>query len=302
MREGNAAAICRRWAGLLRGERLSAVAVPGARGRPGLGRPAYLLDARVAETPDHTKDFGLEWTALYDAYRFDRPRHYEQFLRLGVTPEAVRGAAVLDAGMGLGRLSEIALGEARVVVGCDLSESVATAATFIHADHFVPIRASIADLPLADAAFDFVFSWGVVHHCPEPEAVLDELWRVVKPGGTLAVWVYGEGPGNRLRSYFNWHLKDLSAHEMLGIADALTNVAHMLQLTAPTVLNAFLREQCFAVKNTKEYTRLNLYDGLGPDYHHLIGKDRFAAWGGTKGIRPEFRDDPPLTAIFRKPG
>lgn len=265
------------------------------------GQYAFLKDTRLSEITAHTDDFGMQWTELFDDYRHDRYKHLEQFMRLGIAPADLAGKSVLDGGMGLGRLSEIALGAADLVVGCDLSAAVHTAARFIDHDRFVPVQASIADLPFTDGAFDVVFSWGVVHHCPDPLAALDEMWRVLKPGGTMAVWVYDNSPAYRRRSFINWHLKDFDRHDMLELANGLTAVAHTLQLTSDNVMRMLAGELCFSVKGSKEYTRHILYDGLGPDFHHLITKEAFSAWAATKGVGVNFREAMPLTAIFAKP-
>jgi len=45
-------------------------------------------------------------------------------------------------------------------------------------------------LPFADGAFDFVWSWGVVHHSEHTERALAEIARVLRPGGRLALMVY----------------------------------------------------------------------------------------------------------------
>ena len=83
----------------------------------------------------------------------------------------------------------------------------------------------------------------------------------------------------------NWFLKRaLLAHyfshldhgEMLEVADVLADTAHALQLTSPTYLNMFASDLNFSVKNTKQYTRHLLYDGLGPDYHFLLDHEWFA--------------------------
>ena len=42
-------------------------------------------------------------------------------------------------------------------------------------------------LPEPDATYHAVMSNSIVHHIPEPRAVLHELWRVLKPGGVLFV-------------------------------------------------------------------------------------------------------------------
>jgi SAM-dependent methyltransferase len=39
--------------------------------------------------------------------------------------------------------------------------------------------------------FDLVYSIGVLHHLPDPQEGFRSLVRYVRPGGTIAVWVYG---------------------------------------------------------------------------------------------------------------
>ena len=49
---------------------------------------------------------------------------------------------------------------------------------------------------MANESVDVVVCLGVLHHLENPEAGLEELWRVLKPGGTLCLWVYArEGNG-----------------------------------------------------------------------------------------------------------
>lgn len=109
---------------------------------------------------------------------------------MGVPP----GATVLDAGCGpgehrirvarLGRrvhaidISELMLQEARRRVEC---AGVGTMVRFERQD--------LTRLDLPDGSFRHVFSWGVVIHIREIDNALDELARVVEPGGTLALWV-----------------------------------------------------------------------------------------------------------------
>lgn len=45
-------------------------------------------------------------------------------------------------------------------------------------------------LPFDDATFDLVYSWGVIHHADDMEAVLGEIYRVTRPGGTIKLMVY----------------------------------------------------------------------------------------------------------------
>lgn len=54
------------------------------------------------------------------------------------------------------------------------------------------IRASADDIPVPDNHFDCVYSFGVLHHIPNLEPVLNEIQRVLKPDGRLLAMVYNQ--------------------------------------------------------------------------------------------------------------
>ena len=90
---------------------------------------------------------------------------------------APAGARVLDAGAGDAPYREL-FAHADYPTS-DWSESVHEGAR--RAD----IVASLDALPVADASFDLVVCTQVLEHVPEPAAVLEELRRVLRPGGEL---------------------------------------------------------------------------------------------------------------------
>jgi SAM-dependent methyltransferase len=49
----------------------------------------------------------------------------------------------------------------------------------------VDIAADIEHTPLASDSVDYVVLDSVVEHVPNPQAVIDEIWRILKPGGML---------------------------------------------------------------------------------------------------------------------
>jgi SAM-dependent methyltransferase len=51
-------------------------------------------------------------------------------------------------------------------------------------------RADAERLPFADASFDYVYSWGVLHHTPDTRRAVHEAIRVLRPGGRICVMVY----------------------------------------------------------------------------------------------------------------
>ena len=107
------------------------------------------------------------------------------------------GKRVLDAGCGTGRhaffAAQYGAGE---VVGLDLSEAVETARRILTPfENTEVVQGDLLRPPLRTAAqgggFDLVYSIGVLHHLPDPYEGFRSLLRFVRPGGTIAVWVYG---------------------------------------------------------------------------------------------------------------
>ena len=107
-----------------------------------------------------------------------------------ILPELqARGARrALDLGCGVGRHALLLAGAGLAVeamdgsaTGLDVLRQTATARGLSLGLH----RGSAADLPFADASFDFVLSWNVIYHgsLGDVGRALAEIWRVLKPGG-----------------------------------------------------------------------------------------------------------------------
>ena len=50
--------------------------------------------------------------------------------------------------------------------------------------------ADAENLPFESARFDVVYSWGVLHHSPNTPKAIDEVWRVLRPGGSARIMIY----------------------------------------------------------------------------------------------------------------
>ena len=139
--------------------------------------------------------FGWQWQHFTEQH----PEFEAQFLDWlhPIGPGFFEGKRVLDAGCGTGRHAYFAASYgASEVVALDLSDAVETARrTLARFDNVDVVQGDLLRPPFRTAAggdgFDFVYSIGVLHHLPDPAAGFRSLVRHVRPGGTIAVWVYG---------------------------------------------------------------------------------------------------------------
>jgi SAM-dependent methyltransferase len=143
----------------------------------------------MSDDHTHVQEFFGARAADWDA-RFpdDGPAYAAAVADLGLRA----GDRVLDAGCGTGRALpplRAAVGPSGVVLGADLTPAMLQAAVRAGRDRDGQLLlADVAALPLRTDSLDAVFGAGLISHLPDPAENLRELARVVRPGGTLALF------------------------------------------------------------------------------------------------------------------
>jgi ubiquinone/menaquinone biosynthesis C-methylase UbiE len=132
----------------------------------------------------------LEFFEDLDEYRFDKLRYLPRLVNFN----AYRGRTLLEVGCGIGTdLVRFARGGA-IVTGIDLSETAIELARKnfqLHGVTAEDLRIANAEaLPFADDSFDVVYGHGVIQYTADPERLLRECCRVLRPGGEAIFMVY----------------------------------------------------------------------------------------------------------------
>src|SRR4051812_15494567 len=228
----------------------------------------------------YAASFGRQW----NRYDVARPEEDEATFRVktGSAPGSLAGKLVLDAGCGGGRYARLVGGHGARVIGVDLSSAVDKAASLCAGlPEVCIVQANLLDLPVADAAFDLVFSIGVLHHTPDPRRAFAQIARKVRPGGRLAVWLYRKNTPPQ--EWLNTALRALTARIPPRVLEPLC--AGMGILGSVPVLNRTLNK----VANFSSHPDWTLrvcdnFDWYAPRYqsHHTV--EELKSWFRAEGF------------------
>lgn len=137
------------------------------------------------------------------------------------------GVRVLDIGCGNGYVLYHYARHGAEVTGVDLTRTAVELSRKRFAlggmnGEFLEIDGN--KLPFPDDYFDIVCSMGVLHHISNPRPMVDEIFRVLRPGGRLIVMLYHRhGWKNlvllRLRRLFDPHYRGKTQQEALNMND-----------------------------------------------------------------------------------
>ncbi len=124
-----------------------------------------------------------------DQYHFEKLHHLLRLVRF----DGYRGRRVLEVGCGAGvDLARFARNGADVV-GVDLSSSAIDLARANFSQQGLTGEFRVANgeaLPFSENSFDLVYAHGVVQYTADPQRLVDECRRVLKPGGEAIFQVY----------------------------------------------------------------------------------------------------------------
>jgi ubiquinone/menaquinone biosynthesis C-methylase UbiE len=104
-----------------------------------------------------------------------------------------KGLGVLEIGVGLGADHQMFAEAGARLHGIDLSRRAIDLTKRRFSNFNLVSKLSIGDaesLNFPDDFFDLVYSWGVLHHSPNTQKAISEVFRVIKPGGEARIMIY----------------------------------------------------------------------------------------------------------------
>ncbi len=143
-----------------------------------------------------SKDYSPEQKEFYQAAD-DLRYHYDGYILPLLDSFVTKGIRILEIGCGMGSDSRQIARRGGKTVSLDLSSHNAyltnKGALLFGFKDTAAVCADAEHLPFKDASFEAVYSFGVLHHTPDTQGAINEVYRVLKPQGRCLIMLYHKG-------------------------------------------------------------------------------------------------------------
>ena len=234
------------------------------------------------------------------AFNFEH-RRFETARYLRITPDLCeawlrdvqlpadyfKGKTVLDMGCGSGRWTYAMAQLGARVVAVDFSEAAVeiTRQVTQGAGDVTVVQASLFQLPFPPASFDFVVSWGVLHHTVDTARAFAAIAPLVRPGGRLYVMVYERrNPVKVLGTeLLRFALRRLEPESRYRVCGKLI-VDNRLCFQFLRGIIACIPATDLSPNLDRDTAQFGLYDWYSPRYNHLHSVEEVKGWFTAAGF------------------
>jgi ubiquinone/menaquinone biosynthesis C-methylase UbiE len=151
-------------------------------------------------------EFSVEYYRQIDQRFLDSLQHFLPWKEMPfeqlIDFDALKTQDVLEIGVGCGSHAQLLASHAGSFVGIDLTDFAVNCTSrrmeLFDVDGKI-LRMDAEQMNFPDESFDFIWSWGVVHHSADTRRILEQMRRVLRPGGKAVTMVYH-------RNFWNYYV------------------------------------------------------------------------------------------------
>lgn len=192
-----------------------------------------------------------------------------------------RGRRVLDVGCGSGRWAYAMASLGAEVVAVDFCDAAVemTRTVTRNAGKVKVIQASLWNLPFGSEQFDFVVSWGVLHHTRETAGAFRTIASLVRPGGHLHVMVYERRNPVKVAGteFLRMLLRRLPAETRYRVCGRLV-IRNRVLFNLVRGFIACVPKEDLTDRLDAQTAQFGLYDWYSPRYNHLHSVGEVRGW------------------------
>lgn len=245
----------------------------------------YYIGAGISKYPEGTLGF-------FDEIKEYRYTKYAPWMLKTFNFEQYKGKKVLEIGVGSGiDHLELAKSEA-ILTGIDItpkSIELTKKNLELHGYQSNLLVADTENLPFKDETFDIVYSFGVLHHTPDIQKAIDEIFRVLKPRGKVLLSLYNK---NSLFFWVSVFLYDYILHGKflkMSLKDRISAIEYGGEETKPLVILYTKKQARYLFKEFKQVKIYTRHIGLSPAGKYsrllsLVGLKRFFEFLANRGF------------------
>lgn len=163
--------------------------------------------------------------SIADKWNVIRSEYFDEKVRdMALAQVSVTDKVCADLGCGTGFISLALAERARLVFSVDTSVNMLKVlkrtALNDGRSTIYPIKGSMEDIPLFDHSADAVFSNMSLHHVKDAPLAIREMYRILKPGGTLVISDVEEHAGEWARREMHDEWLGFSRNQLIQWLDA----------------------------------------------------------------------------------
>jgi 2-polyprenyl-6-hydroxyphenyl methylase / 3-demethylubiquinone-9 3-methyltransferase len=233
-------------------------------------------------------ELGERWYAAHDdpvALLRAESRLRNPWVAERILAERGRGARVLDVGCGAGFLSNYLATQGFDVTGLDASQaSLDVAARHDGTGKASYLLGDALRLPFQDASFDVVCAMDFLEHVEDPAAVVAEVARVLRPGGSFFFHTFNRNPVAWLVIIkgVEWFVKNTPRH--MHVLRLFIKPQELQQMCAKHSLHFRVLHGSEPVIFSWAFWRMLLTRVVPPDFRFRFSKSTLLAYTGYAAL------------------